>query len=426
MLKIEKIKARQILDSRGRPTIELELQTKDGIFVASVPSGASKGKREARELRDKGKKYLGFGVERVKKIIEEIIWPKLKGKKFKDQKELDQFLISLDGTKNKSKLGVNAIYPISVAFCKAQAKAKKLPLFVYIGELFEKKITFDGFCRPCFNLIEGGVHAANKLDFQEFLLSPKQNSFEENLRIGAEVYQKLKEILSKKYGKGATNVGDEGGFAPPMKFAEEAIEAILEAAQKLNYANKVSLILDVAASQFFDGKKYKTNFGRLSGEKLTKYYLKLIKNYPIEGIEDPFDQDDFDSWKNLMEELKFSSTIIFGDDLTTTNLERIKMAKKLNLCNGTIIKINQVGTVSEALEAAKLAKSFGWKILSSHRSGETNDDFLADFSVGIFADFLKAGAPARGERVAKYNRLLKIEKEIGEFKRAKKNSFDCN
>lgn len=414
-MKIKKILAREILDSRGNPTIEVEIETDLGKFLASVPSGASKGKYEAVELRDRGKRYGGKGVLKAVKNVNEIIGPKLKGKDPTKQKEIDQILIKLDGTKNKSKLGANAICGVSMAICRAGAASKNFPLFKYLSILFSisRKDRFS-IPRPAFNIINGGVHAGNDLDFQEFMICPKAKKFSENLRIATEIYQVLKELISKNYGKLATNLGDEGGFAPLIKFPEEAIELILKAAKKLNCEKKISIFLDVAASQFFDGKKYKTKFGKFSGEKLAKYYLKLIKNYPIEAIEDPFSQDDFESWQNFASnlELRTSNFVIIGDDLLVTNPERIKLAKEKNLCNGAIIKINQIGTVTEAIEAAKLAKSFGWKVMVSHRSGETTDDFISDFAVGIGADFIKAGAPARGERVVKYNRILKIEEEL--------------
>jgi enolase len=413
MPKIKKIKAREILDSRGNPTIEVELEIDFGKFFASVPSGASRGKYEAVELRDGGKRYLGKGVKKVIENINEVIAKKLKGLDVTKQKEIDQALIELDGTENKSKLGANAICGVSLAVCKAGAKAKNLPLYKYIRTLYDIRNTKYEIPRPSFNIINGGAHAGNDLNFQEFMVCPKGKNFSENLRIGAEIYHRLKEIISKKYGKLATNLGDEGGFAPPIKDPEMAIKLILEAAKSLNYQNKISIILDVAASQFFDGKKYKTKIGNFSGKELANFYLKLIKKYPIEGIEDPFAQDDFESWRNFNLQLTTNNLqlTVIGDDLTVTNPKRIKIAKEKGLCNAIIVKINQIGTVTEAIEAAKLAKSFGWKIMVSHRSGETTDDFISDFAVGIGADFIKSGAPARGERVAKYNRLLKIEEE---------------
>jgi enolase len=414
MTKIKKIKAREILDSRGNPTLEVELETDFGKFFASVPSGASRGKYEAVELRDGGKRYLGKGVKKAIENINEVIAKKLKGLDVTKQKEIDQALIELDGTENKSKLGANAICGVSLVVCKAGAGTKNLPLYKYISEIGNWKLEIGKFPRPLFNIINGGAHAGNDLDFQEFMVCPKGRSFSENLRIGAEIYHRLKEIISKKYGKLATNLGDEGGFAPPIKDPEIAIKLILETAKSLNYQNKISIILDVAASQFFDGKKYKTKIGNFSGKELAKFYLKLIKKYPIEGIEDPFAQDDFKSWQSFTSKLEHltSHILIIGDDLTVTNPKRIKTAKEKGLCNAIVVKINQIGTVTEAIESVKLAKFFGWKIMVSHRSGETTDDFIADFAVGIGADFIKSGAPARGERVAKYNRLLKIEEEL--------------
>jgi enolase len=413
MAKIKKIKAREILDSRGNPTVEVELETDFGKFSASVPSGASKGKYEAVELRNGGKRFNGMGVLKAVKNVNEIIGPKLIGMDPTKQKEIDDLMIKLDGTENKSKLGANAICPVSLVVCKAGAAFDNLPLWKYINKIYGGRISID-LPSACFNIINGGAHAGNDLDFQEFMVCPKGKSFSENLRIGSEIYHKLKEIISKKYGKLATNLGDEGGFAPPIKDPEIAIKLILEAAKILNYQNKISIILDVAASQFFDGKKYKTKIGSFSGKELANFYFKLIKKYPIEGIEDPFAQDDFESWQHFKSKIKNqkSKILIIGDDLTVTNPKRIKMAKEKGLCNAIIAKINQIGTLTEAMEAVKLAKSFGWKIMVSHRSGETTDDFIADFAVGIGADFIKSGAPARGERVAKYNRLLKIEEEL--------------
>jgi len=429
---IKSIKAREILDSRGNPTIEVELETDFGKFLASVPSGASKGKYEAVELRDGGKRYHGMGVIIAVKNINEIIGPKLIEKDPTCQKEIDDLMIELDGTENKAKLGANAICGVSMSVCRAGAAAKNLPLWKYISTLLIYEI--NRIPKPCFNVINGGAHAGNELDFQEFMIvpqAPTPNSgggFSENLRIGTEIYHQLKGILSKKYGKLATNLGDEGGFAPPIKFPEEAIELILEAAKKINpapYAQSnsvkqsdrglgggVKLILDVAASQFFKNGKYKMKIGVFTREGLMRYYEKLIKNYPILGLEDPFAEDDLEAWQIANGKLQMANLLIVGDDLTVTNPKRIKMAKEKETCNSIILKINQIGTVTEALEAAKLAKEFGWKTIVSHRSGETNDDFISDLAVGIGADFIKTGAPARGERIAKYNRLLKIEEEI--------------
>jgi len=420
--KIKKILAREILDSRGNPTVEVELETEDKVFLASVPSGASKGKYEAVELRDEEKRYLGKGVLKAVKNINEIIRPKIKGKDPTQQKEIDTFLINLDGTENKSKLGANAICGVSMAVCRAGAAAQKIPLYQYISKLYQgKRHTFSTIvkkmCRmpkSCFNVINGGAHAGNELDFQEFMICPQEKSFSKNFKIASEIYHQLKILIKERYLDLAVNVGDEGGFAPPVRVPEEALELILEAAKNLGYRNKIKFILDVAASQFLLDDKYKMRVGVFTGEGLLNYYLGLIEKYPILGLEDPFAEDDWPGWQLLKSKVKRrkSKILIIGDDLLTTNPKRIKEAREKDACNAVIIKINQIGTISEAMEAAKLAKNFGWEIIVSHRSGETTDDFISDFAVGIGADFIKAGAPARGERLAKYNRLLRIEEEI--------------
>jgi len=411
--KIKKIRAREILDSRGNPTVEVELETDSGKFLASVPAGASKGKYEAVELRDGGKRYLGKGVLKAVKNMDEKISPSLKGKDPTKQKEIDEIIIKLDGTENKSKLGANVTLGVSIAILRAGASSENLPLYSYIAKLAGSS-SLSKMPLALFNIINGGVHAGNDLDFQEFMIVPQEKSFSENLRIGSETYHQLKELLVRNYGKLATNLGDEGGFAPPLKFPERAIEFILKAAKELNYEKKIKIVLDIAASQFFKEEKYKMQLGVFTSEGLLRYYEKLISEYPILGLEDPFSEDDWEGWKLIMSNVKcqMSNILVIGDDLTVTNPKRIRLAEKKKACNGLIIKPNQIGTVTEAIEAAKLAKSFGWKIIVSHRSGETCDDFISDFAVGIGADFIKAGAPARGERVAKYNRLLRIEEEI--------------
>lgn len=415
--KIKSIKARQILDSRANWTVEVDLQTPQGLFRDSVPSGLSKGKSEAPTVNP----------EKAVKNINEIIGPKLKGKDVTSQKEIDSFL-------KPEKFGANATTPVSLAVCRAGAAAKNFPLYQYIGQLNETRQRWE-LGKParlrlptaCFNIINGGVHAGNELDFQEFMIVPftrpsfaKQNlggqakTFSKNLEIAREIYQELKKIIKEKYLDLAINLGDEGGFAPPVRAPEEALNLILTAAKNLKYQNKIKVILDIAAAQFYSSRKYQLKIGTFTREDLLNYYSDLIEKYPILGLEDPFAEDDWEGWQKIMSNVKSqkSKLLIIGDDLLVTNPKRIKMAKEKEACNGAIIKINQIGTVSGAIEAAKLAKSYGWKIMVSHRSGETNDDFIADFAVGIGADFIKAGAPARGERVAKYNRLLEIEKEI--------------
>ncbi|MGC9031388.1 MAG: phosphopyruvate hydratase [Minisyncoccia bacterium] len=417
-MKIKSLFAREILDSRGEPTVELELETKDGIFFASVPSGASKGKYEAKELRDGDKRYFGKGVKIAIKNINEKIYPKIKGKSVLDQEEIDNFLIKLDGKSDKSNLGANAILPVSMAVCKAGARAKNLPLFKYIEEIFNTKDIKSGkkikLPTPSFNIINGGLHGGNNLDIQEFMILPEIGNFSENLRAGAEIYHTLKEILIKTIGKEAKNIGEEGGFSPKIKDTKTALEFLVKSIKKAGYEEKVNIGLDCASSQFFKNGKYFFEGKERTGKEMISFYLNLIENFKIRFFEDPFAEDDFENWKNFLKVLqeKNKKIGVIGDDLITTNPERLKFAKENKLCNGIILKLNQIGTVSESLKVTKLAKKFGFEIIVSHRSGETTDDFISDLAVGIGADFIKAGAPARGERVAKYNRLLRIEEII--------------
>ena len=403
-VQIKKIFARKILDSRANWTIELELETKDGTFISSVPAGASKGKFEAKAI-DANKAILN---------INNFLKQKLEKKSFNSQDEIDNFLIKLDGTKDKSKLGANSILAISMAFSRAQAKAEKLPLFAHIAKIFGKELPQNYILpKPCFNIINGGVHAGNNLDIQEFMIIPNTEDFSENLDIGVQIYHKLKEELIEKFGKEAKNIGDEGGFAPKISKAEIALSILENTIKKLNYEKKVNIGLDCAATQFFKNKKYFFEKKERNVKEMINFYLSLLKKYPIVLLEDPFAENDFSAWRNcyLTFNSLYKNLTIVADDLTVTNPERVKLAAQKELCNGIIIKLNQIGTLTEAFEAVKLAKSFGWKIIVSHRSGETNDDFIADFAVGIGANYIKTGAPARGERIAKYNRLLKIEKE---------------
>ncbi len=410
MLSITKINARTILDSRGNPTVEVELTAGQGAqticALASVPSGASTGKHEALELRDGGKRFLGLGVQKAIKNIERVIAPKLKGIDCREQEKIDRLMIQLDGTENKSRLGANAILAVSLACARAGAAAEKKELFEYIHKIagVSRKPALP---RPFFNVINGGKHADNELSFQEFMIVPRRKSFAESLRVASEIYHLLKKEVHIKYGKGSTNVGDEGGFAPEeLQSTEEALKMLIKAINDAGYTGKVDLALDCAASEFFKKGTYKVDGKKLTKEKLAEYYLALIKRYPLISLEDPFEQEDFQSFAELR---RRSGIHIVGDDLTVTNVRRIRKAISKKSCNCLLLKVNQVGTVTEALAAVRLASAAGWKVMVSHRSGETEDTFIADLAAGIGGGMIKAGAPARGERTAKYNRLLRIE-----------------
>lgn len=404
--KIKNVKAREILDSRGNPTVEVEVETGAGKFCAGVPSGASTGSYEAVELRDKDNgRYAGLGVLGAVRNVNDIIAPMLRGKDCRDQIAIDGLMSETDGTPNFARLGANAACGVSLAVCRAAAGSLEIPLYKYVGRLFgSKEVVLP---TPCFNVVNGGAHAGNDLDVQEFMIVPQGAVYKEKLRTAAEVYKLLKKILVREFGKSAGNLGDEGGFAPNANSADQVLGLLMQAVAAANAGGKVKFIMDVAASQFYKEGLYQMRAGAMDGAALGTYYQGLISRYPIIGIEDPFAEDDWASWSNF----KFGCVI--GDDLLVTNSIRIKEAHEKNACNAMILKINQVGTLTLAMDAAKLAKSYGWKIMVSHRSGETNDDFIADFAAGIAADFIKTGAPARGERLAKYNRLAKIEEELG-------------
>ena len=404
---ITNIKAREILDSRGNPTLEVDLFTKKSMERAAVPSGASTGKHEAVELRDGGKRYLGKGLQKAIKNVNEEIFPLLKGKSCLLQKEIDQIMIKHDGTDNKRKFGANAILVVSLAAARAASVEKKKFLFQYLHDL--AKVNRKPILpRPFFNVINGGKHAGNDLAFQEFMIAPKAKSFAEALRIGSEVYHVLKKVIERKYGKEATNVGDEGGFAPPLKRAEQALDLMREAIDKAGYKGKVDLAIDCAASEFYQKGYYYLPI-KMNTKQLLAYYIHLIKKYKIISLEDPFEQEDFTSFAELRRKSKIQ---IVGDDLTVTNIKRIQKAITEKSCNCLLLKVNQIGTLTEALDAVNLAYSNGWKVMVSHRSGETEDTFIADLAVGIGCGMIKAGAPCRGERIAKYNRLLRIEEVL--------------
>ncbi|XP_052612405.1 beta-enolase isoform X3 [Peromyscus californicus insignis] len=420
IMAMQKIFAREILDSRGNPTVEVDLHTAKGRFRAAVPSGASTGIYEALELRDGDKsRYLGKGVLKAVEHINKTLGPALLEKKLSvvDQEKVDKFMIELDGTENKSKFGANAILGVSLAVCKAGAAEKGVPLYRHIADLAGNPDLVLPV--PAFNVINGGSHAGNKLAMQEFMILPVgASSFKEAMRIGAEVYHHLKGVIKAKYGKDATNVGDEGGFAPNILENNEALELLKTAIQAAGYPDKVVIGMDVAASEFYRNGKYDLDFKspddparHISGEKLGELYKNFIKNYPVVSIEDPFDQDDWATWTSFLSGVDIQ---IVGDDLTVTNPKRIAQAVEKKACNCLLLKVNQIGSVTESIQACKLAQSNGWGVMVSHRSGETEDTFIADLVVGLCTGQIKTGAPCRSERLAKYNQLMRIEEALGD------------
>ena len=420
MSKIKEIKAREILDSRGNPTVEVDVITEDGLFRAMVPSGASTGIHEALELRDgDNSRYMGKGVLKAVENVNKKIAPLIKGMDPTKQKEIDDKMIKADGTENKSNFGANAILAVSMAACKAGAAAKKVPLYQHIANLAGVKDFVMPV--PSFNVINGGEHAGNVLAMQEFMILPiGAESFREAMRMGVEIYHNLKNEIKRKFGVGATGVGDEGGFAPNITDNSEALKFLKNSIDRLGYTDKVKIGIDVAASSFYQDGKYNLDFksqyndGRnvITGEALGNLYLKYIENFPVIFIEDPFEQEDWDSYAALTKATKGNVQIV-GDDLLVTNPKRIKEAIRKNACNALLLKVNQIGTVTESIEACKLAKEAGWGVMVSHRSGETEDSFIADLVVGLKAGQIKTGAPCRSERLAKYNQLMRIEEELG-------------
>jgi enolase len=399
----------------------VEITTDKGLFRAAVPSGASTGIYEAVELRDNDKsRYLGKGVLKACKNVNEIIAPQLIGKSVLNQEELDNFMIQLDGTDNKGKLGANAILGVSMAICRAGAAEKGVPLYRHIADLAGNKHIILPV--PAFNVINGGSHAGNKLAMQEFMILPVgAPSFKEAMRMGAEVYHNLKTIIKDKYGQDATNVGDEGGFAPNIQNNREGLELLKQAINKAGYTDVVKIGMDVAASEFYtDDKTYDLDFKTknndksqvLTGEQLANLYKEFVRDYPIVSIEDPFDQDDWESYGKLTAEIGKAVQIV-GDDLLVTNPKRIRTAIEKKACNALLLKVNQIGSITESIQACKLSQAQGWGVMVSHRSGETEDTFIADLVVGLGTGEIKTGAPCRSERLAKYNQLLRIEEELG-------------
>ena len=419
MAKIKKIISREILDSRGDPTIEATVILDDDSFgVFSTPSGLSIGKHETVELRDKDQaRYSGKGVLRALEKIYSVISPSILGKDAAQQRIIDNIIIEADKTKDKSNLGANAMLAISGAVAKAQARSQNVGLYQYINEISQIKLERFEIPTPMFNILNGGLHGSGNVDFQEFLLIPKKSgSYSDNLRAGVEIYYHLKQTIAAH--SGIVLVGDEGGYAPTLYSNVDALKLIAEAIDSAHYqlGLDVFLSLDVAATELKKEGSYRIKDRPipLSSDEFIEFFTSLNNEYHLLSIEDPLAEDDWDDWKKLTEKIG-KETIIVGDDLIATNLERLKKAKKEKACNGVIIKPNQAGTISETIDVAKYAKEANFKIVVSHRSGETNDDFIADFAVAIGADYAKFGAPARGERVAKYNRLLEIEHELSKI-----------
>ncbi|MBL7761818.1 MAG: phosphopyruvate hydratase [Chitinophagaceae bacterium] len=413
---ISEIFARQILDSRGNPTVEVDVLTDEGALGrAAVPSGASTGAHEAVELRDGDKKkYLGKGVLKAVKNVNDSIAPKLLGYDVADQTGIDQMMIELDGTPNKAKFGANAILAVSMAVAKAAAEEAGLPLYRYIGGTNAKTLPI-----PMMNILNGGAHADNKIDFQEFMVMPVGASdFSEGLRWGVEIFHALKSVLKKKGF--STNVGDEGGFAPNIQSNEEAIETVLTAISAAGFkaGSQIMIAMDAANTELWDAKKKKYVFHKSSGkevssDQLVKFWEKWVNTYPIASIEDGMSEDDWDGWKNLSEAVGSKCQLV-GDDLFVTNVTRLQQGIDKGIANALLVKVNQIGSVTETINAVTLAQHNGYNTIMSHRSGETEDTTIADLAVALNCGQIKTGSASRTDRIAKYNQLIRIEEQLGE------------
>jgi len=439
--KIISIVGREVIDSRGNPTVQAELTTGYGTVVATVPSGASTGIYEALEMRDGGHRYKGKGVQRAVNNINKVIGPKLKGRDVRNQKDLDDFMVlQLDGTENewgypKAKLGANAVLAVSMCIARAGAKAFDLELYEYVGELKETRLDASGvdvkrarnryykMPVPMMNVINGGQHAGNKLPMQEFMIAPTgASSFKQALQIGSEVYHSLKTVVTSHYGKDAAGVGDEGGFAPNIQSNDDALSCLMEAIKDAGHGSKVKLAMDIAASEFYNATDGTYDLGFKVEPKdpdlvktkddMMLWYKDMTSKFPIVSIEDPYDQDHWEAYSEMVQQMGRDVQIV-GDDLLVTNPKRIAYAKEQKAANALLLKVNQIGTISEAITASLDSTDVGWGVMVSHRSGETEDTFIADLVVGLQTGQIKTGAPCRSERVAKYNRLLQIEERLG-------------
>jgi len=407
MSEIISVEAREILDSRGNPTVEAVVKTTEGRGRAAVPSGASTGSNEALELRDGGKRYRGKGVQNAVENIRNKIAPELVGESIVEQVHIDKKMIELDGSEDKSNLGANAILAVSLATARAGASSLGIPLFKYLGRINDLTLPV-----PFMNVLNGGEHAGNDLDIQEYMIAPVgAESFKEGLRIGTETYHALGEILEKRYGPAATNLGDEGGYAPPLDDPIEPFELMIEAIEECGYNREIKLAIDTAATELRTPKGYESGGEVLGTEEMIEFYERMIEDYPLISIEDPLDERD---WNGFIEFTKRcgDEIQIVGDDLFVSNPELIKRGIEEGACNSVLLKVNQIGSLTEAMNAASLAFEHGYSIMVSHRSGETTDDFIADLAVALSSGQIKTGAPSRGERTAKYNRLLRIEEKL--------------
>ena len=407
---IDAVHAREILDSRGNPTVEVEVILEDGTTArAGVPSGASTGAFEAAELRDGGKRYLGKGVEKAVHFVNDELAPAVIGYDAQDQRMVDAEMLAIDGTKNKARVGANSILGVSLAVARAAADSADLSLFRYVGGPTAHTLPV-----PMMNILNGGAHADTNVDIQEFMVAPiGAESFKESLRWGAEIYHSLKSVL-KKRGL-ATSIGDEGGFAPNLESNRAALDLILEAITAAGFkpGKEIALAMDVAATEFHEKGKYKFEGSERTSDQMIAYYADLVASYPIVSIEDPLDEDDWEGWAKMTAELG-SKIQIVGDDLFVTNPERLAKGISLNTANALLVKVNQIGTLTETIDAVSMAHRAGYRSMMSHRSGETEDTTIADLAVALECGQIKTGAPARSERVAKYNQLLRIEEELAD------------
>ncbi len=408
---VKSVTARQFLDSRGNPTVQAELSTAKGVFSAIVPSGASTGKYEALEMRDKGREFMGKSVHNAVSNVTGVIAKEIEGKEFPSFRGFDNALIALDGTGNKGKLGANAILSVSMSACRAFSAEREKPLYQYLaGEYGNSKLILP---LPQMNVINGGKHAGMDNDIQEHMIAPVgSKNYSDALRACVESYHTLKAMLKKKFGARAAALGDEGGFVPPIETSHDRLEAILKAVGEAGYSKEMKLAIDSAASEFFKDGKYTLGGKQYTSGEMVDFYKDMLKTFPIYSLEDAMSEDDWEGWSLLAKELGKKVQIV-ADDLTVTNPNRIKRALEHGAANALLLKVNQIGTVSESFDAAKLSADNGWGVVVSHRSGETEDDFIADLVVGLGKGQSKFGAPARGERNAKYNRLLRIEEELG-------------